>query len=271
MKFALIGNPLGHTLSPAIHNRLFELAGISASYEAISILPENLAAELPGLFTSYTGFNVTIPHKSAVIPFLSETTGFASLCGAVNTVDCQTRAGYNTDGAGMRLALDAAGLSARGKTAVLGAGGTARTAAFLAVQAGGTVTVIARNIRRAQAIAEDLEKKLKLRIRIEAALPDENFDLLINATPVGMFPKTNESPLAAGALSRVGGVFDAVYNPEETVLLKEARKKNIPAAGGMLMLVGQAAEAQKLWYGAAFEQNDILETAYLSSEHNNFT
>jgi shikimate dehydrogenase len=256
------------------------LSGLEASYEAFDVPPDRLPAELSRLF-EFDGFNVTLPHKSAVMPYLSQISGFARLCGAVNTVSSVGKTGYNTDSDGLAAALSSAGLPLTGKVAVLGAGGTARTAAFLAIRnVGGTipvvpegqglgnaagsceVTLVARNLARARAIADDAYDRLGAHIRVCETLPeDERFDLLINATPVGMFPNMNACPLRLEQLRQAGGVFDAIYNPGETMLVKEARALGIPSSGGMFMLVFQAVAAQKIWYGARFKDADLAELA----------
>lgn len=261
-KFALIGYPLGHTMSPFIQNRLFELAGINANYQVMEIPPSQLEGKMPSLL-KLDGFNVTIPHKCAIIPLLQELDKTASLYGSVNTVHCQNGAakGYNTDSFGFLKALSTAGIDLSGNVAILGAGGAARTFAFESVLSGCSVTLCVRqqDITQARELSAELERlspQGAVSIKSLDQVP-ENTDLIINATPVGMYPETNASPILADFLNGVKAVFDAIYNPAETVLLKEARKAGARAVGGMAMLVWQAARAQEIWHGISFKESDI--------------
>lgn len=259
-KFAVIGHPIAHTMSPFIHSRLFESAGINASYFVLDIPPEDLPARLESL-RGLCGFNATIPHKQAVIPLLDSLDPKAADFGSVNTVknDSGRLCGFTTDGEGFTQALRAAGVGLTGHTAVLGAGGAARAVAFECVLAGGEVTVAARphSIPAAERLAEDL-RRLVPGARVGSCGISElsgPIDLLVNATPAGMYPKTDACPAEAETIRKARCVFDAVYNPGETELLRRARSLGVRAIGGMGMLVRQAAAAQKLWFGADFSEN----------------
>ena len=258
LRLGLLGYPLIHTLSPSIHEKLFSLSGRRGQYT----LFESEQATADGGWWFLDGFNVTIPHKQAVMPFLNRLDESALLYGAVNTVCCGTeRVGYNTDCLGLERALLTAGLNAKGHVLVCGCGGAGQMAAVWCLKAGCRVTVAVRprGLEAAFLWAEALRGT-----DIAVLTYDElkgPYDLLINATPAGMFPHTDAMPVSDGILSRVGQVFDTVYNPADTLLLQKARQLSLPAAGGLLMLVWQAAAAHRIWYGAEFSEEDIAAVA----------
>lgn len=260
--FVVIGSPLGHSMSPFIHEKLFAKKGIKAEYGMREIPPGQLAEQKEAL-AALDGFNITIPHKEAIIPLLDGLDSRAALYGAVNTVRCEggRMIGYNTDCAGFLRALGGAEVSLGSRVAVLGAGGAARMMVFEAAAVGAKVTIAARpsGLARAQAVKREAEEKLS-GTSIEVTTLQElqgDFDLLCNGTPVGMFPHPDACPVDPAVLDRVGAVFDAVYNPADTVLLREAAKRGIPTVGGMPMLVWQAAVAQEIWFPVTFTQEEV--------------
>lgn len=273
--FAVIGHPIGHTMSPFIHAELFKLNHIDADYSVVDISPESLETEIPELLGRLDGFNVTIPYKSAVIPFLDTVEGVAKEYGSVNTVRCSDKSGRTTDPIGFVRALGAAGIGLNGKVAVLGAGGVCRVFAGEAARAGCDVTfgVLESDIPAAEAIISDISghhPDFRAGIVKISELSGE-FDLLVNATPVGMFPKVGNMPVQKELLKGCKAVFDAVYNPENTALITAARECGCKAQGGMPMLVWQAAAAQEIWLGVEFEQSAVervitAATAYMN-EH----
>lgn len=260
--YAVIGFPISHTMSPFIHGRLFALSGVRARYRSVEIPPARLGDFLPEL-RALDGFNITIPHKRAIIPMLDALGGEAETFGSVNTVknDGGSLTGYTTDGKGFGRALEAAGAPAGGSTFLLGAGGAARAIAFELALRGSRVTVAAREHSRdaARALCADIREKVP-GAKMESCLLGEltgSCDLLVNATPVGMYPKTGDCPVDAGVVQNASFVFDAVYNPNETALVRLAGKLGVPARGGMGMLVWQAAAAQEIWTGASFRADDV--------------
>ena len=261
-RFALVAHPAGHTMSPFLHSRLFALRGEDASYGAADILPGGLAAAMPRL-RRLSGFNVSIPHKRAIIPLLDSCDEKAAAAGSVNTVRNEggRLTGHTTDGEGFRRALEAAGQGIGGKTAVLGAGGAARAIVFEALRAGGEVTVAARphSLDAALALAADARKKIP-GARVSACLISKlrgSRDLLVNATPAGMFPKTDGCAAPADLIERSSCVFDAVYNPCVTRLLSLAKSLGKTAVGGTGMLVCQAAASEELWLGERFSSSEL--------------
>ena len=259
-RFALIGHPLGHSMSPLIHEKLFALSGIEdASYELIDIAPENIP-ESRQLIESLRGLNVTIPHKQSVIRLVDVIAESAERYNSVNCINCDngTLTGYNTDCDGfLRSAKE---LPIGGNVVILGCGGVGRMMATECYLHGAQLTVTERDLPRAQALAGELQSRFpdaKGTVRVMEAPPAEDFDLLMNATPVGMYPRTDACPVADAVIERSGRVFDVIYNPTETQLIRRAKALGKDAVGGSAMLVWQAAVAQSIWNGTQFAPEDI--------------
>lgn len=269
--FSLIGYPVGHTMSPFIHKELFRLSGLDADYTVLSLSPEELPKAKEQLL-GLSGFNVTIPHKQAVIDLLDETSPKAALFSSVNTVK-NTEGylhGYTTDGDGFLQALRAGGIRPGGKALVLGSGGVSRVMAFELAEAAYfpdlTICVRESGLSSAHALAEALqkhmdaqEKQIWLRVcQYEELDPNEQFALAVNGTPAGMHPNNHTiPPLPEELYQNIYAAFDAVYNPEYTLFLQKAEKAGAIAVGGMDMLVWQAAAAHKIWYGAEFDTEAV--------------
>ena len=271
--FAVIGHPIGHTMSPFIHAELFRLNGIDGDYAIVDIAPDTLGTEIPRLLRELDGFNVTIPYKSAVIPFLDAVEGVAKEYGSVNTVRCADRSGRTTDPTGFVRALAAADIPLSGHVAILGAGGVCRVFAGEAARAGCSVTfgVLESDIPSAEAIIAGI-RAYHPNFRAEVVRITElrgTFDLLVNATPVGMYPKVNAMPVDRELLKSCAAVFDAVYNPENTALLTAAREAGCKAQGGMPMLVWQAAAAQEIWLGVEFDPQEVVKVIASATEYMN--
>lgn len=247
--YALIGHPLGHSLSPQIHRALLAAAHLEGDYRLLDIAPEDLANRLPELQT-LRGFNVTIPHKQAVLSAMAELDEKAALFGAVNTVAVRGGKfyGYNTDCYGFLRSLSAAGIPLAGRVLVLGTGGVARMFAFEAVLAGAAVTLAARTPSKGCALAAEIAEKCGRAVTVtDFNSVTGDWDLIVNGTPVGLFPKADACPLEPGVLAHTAAVFDAIYNPKETRLLRLARQNGAKVVNGLPMLVWQAAVAQEIW------------------------
>ena len=261
LKFAVIGHPIGHTMSPFIHKKLFALKGINVEYSTLDIPPESLEKEMTETLSKLDGYNVTIPHKQLILPFLSHIDDTAKKYNAVNCVlktNKETH-GFSTDAFGFTQALKASGVALKGKVLVLGAGGAARTLAREAADMGCEVTFAVRSLDlfNAKELAGWLiENGGKATATTLDKITGE-YDLLINATPVGMYPHCDAMPISKEQVSRCKAVFDAVYNPEKTMLLKTAEELNIKTVGGMAMLVWQAVKTHWYWYGGEFEVGEI--------------
>ncbi len=257
--YRLIGHPLGHSMSPQIHERLFALEGRADSYTLFSFPPEELEAQIPVL-RGLDGFNITIPYKQAILPYLDSLDDSAALYGAVNTVRMQggRMTGYNTDCDGFLRTMQAHEFSLQTSVCVAGAGGVGRMFAIEAVRQGAALTIAVRDPAKGQALAQEIGERFGCPVQVSPldAL-DRPFGLIINATPVGMSPKTGVSPLPKSVVAQAGAVFDCIYNPRETRLLQDAREAGVPAAGGMEMLVWQAAVAHEIWHGSRFSSAQI--------------
>ncbi len=260
-KFALIGHPLGHSMSPLIHEKLFALSGMQdSSYELIDIAPENIA-DSRELLESLRGLNVTIPHKQAVIKLVDELGESALRYNSVNCInnDNGRLIGYNTDCDGFLRSAEL--LPIGGNVAILGCGGVGRMIAIETALHGGNITlaVIPQDFKNAQLLmAEILAKCSDACVRIvDISDLDGSYDLLINATPVGMYPKVNACAVSDKVIENSLSVFDVIYNPTETLLMKKARALGKTAVGGASMLVYQAVKAHEIWYGGKFSTEDV--------------
>lgn len=260
-RFALIGYPLGHTMSPPIHKKLFELSGMEGSYEAVAIEPERFEEALPQLM-QLDGFNITIPYKQKIIPHCKKLHETAARYGAVNVLDCRTGIGYNTDCVGFLQSLQGIGLE--GEVLICGAGGVGRMFAVEAALHGAAVTLAVRegSVSGAQELAGEIGEKVPgAAVRVltypQLEKEDTRYRWLINATPVGMFPNCDAMVVSQKVLERVENIFDAIYNPVRTRLMQEGERLGCRVIGGMGMLVWQAAQAHTHWYGAQFKREDM--------------
>ena len=265
----LIGYPLGHSLSPKLHNAALRYCDLQGEYSLFPIGPDDTQS-LKGVVGrvrsgEITGVNVTIPHKQAIIPFLDELTKTAEAIGAVNTIYLRNNQliGDNTDAPGFLTDLKkfltespshrtGDGLRVREKKAlVLGAGGSARAVVYALLKDGWNVILAARRIKQAQQFV-DLYTNYQLQIADFTLLNIElsNIALIVNTTPVGMNPNTDQSPWPENyPFPQHAAIYDLVYNPGETRLVKEARVQGLSAITGRGMLIEQAALAFQLWTG----------------------
>ncbi len=258
--FALLGKPVGHSLSPAMQTAAFKALGIDACYLAFEVEREDLAPVLNGARKmGFGGINITVPHKEAAFALATEVDRTAGLTGAVNTlvpVDTGWK-GYNTDVAGFMDALEIdLGFTPRGRrAAILGAGGAARAALVGLAQGGATeIIVAARKTEKAQKLAEELSPSLpsaKLTAMDVGKLPSVlcSGDLLVSATPLGLDPG-GKWPWAMDTLERSILVYDMAYSRlGHTSLETQARKAGLVSASGARMLLMQGAKAFALWTG----------------------
>lgn len=269
-KFGLIGYPLGHSMSPLIHRELFKINNIDAGYELVEINPENFTNAFEAV-KGFDGFNVTIPHKIAVIPQLNALSERAELFGAVNTVENKNGVltGHNTDCYGFLRALAMAEIELQGKVLVCGCGGVSRMFAFETILAGADLTIAVRDadVEAGQQIVDEIESKLgKTAKLITLDEVDGAFDLIINGTPVGMHPNTDACVLPKEKVQKAKAVFDAVYNPLETRLIRYAKDAGIQFSNGLPMLVWQAAVAQEIWFGVKFSNEQIKPVIKITEE-----
>jgi shikimate dehydrogenase len=244
--FGIIGRPVEHSLSPAMHNAAFQTLGINAVYVAFPVADLKLAvAGLRGL--NIGGVSVTIPFKEDIIPLLDELDPQAARMGAVNTVvNREGRlVGYNTDWLGALAALKEETTIANKHFLILGAGGAARAIVFGIREEGGRVSLTDVDAHRAAVLAQEFGSEALS----PAALSQCPATGLINATPVGMAPQAHNIPIDPNLLSRFDLVMDIVYRPLETRLLKEARAQGCLTIDGLQMLIHQGAAQFELWTG----------------------
>ena len=263
-KYAILGYPLKHTMSPPIHKRLFELEGKTAEYEICELPPEELTVKADYL-NSLGGYNITIPFKVDIIKYLDELDDSAKRYNSVNCVVNRDgkNIGFNTDCYGFLRSLEAENISLSGKVLQIGCGGVGRMMAIEAALHGADLTIVSlpefiKGAEEAAAEAKKLAPNAKIKIITHDQISGE-FDLLVNASPVGMFPKTEECPVAEDVVKSCKNVFEVIYNPDVTMLMKIAEKNNIKAVGGMAMLVWQAVVAHEIWSGAKYKDEDIAE------------
>ena len=257
--FALIGDPVEQSPSPAMHNAALRALGLNCAYIALRVPKSMLTDAIAGVRAlGIAGLNVTIPHKIGIVGLLDEFDESAGLVGAVNTVKNNRGKliGFNTDGEGALRALEGKIGSVKGKEVVLlGAGGAARAIAFSIARAGARLTIANRTVSRARALASTIEQKLKVNVevaslgRAELTKALKNAGVLINATSVGMHPKTNKTLVSASMMHRGLVVYDIVYEPLRTKLLREARRAGGKTIDGLGMLVHQGALAFEIWTG----------------------
>jgi len=258
---AVIGAPVGHSLSPAMHNAAFAAAGLNYVYVAFHV--DDVGACLTGMraLRSFRGMSVTIPHKIAVMPHLDEIDAMAINVGSVNTiVNEQGRLiGSTTDGLGTLKAFADAGVSLAGKRVLfLGAGGAVRSVAFAFADLAGVahITLLGRSPEKVAALADDLTTKTKCAIAtgdLSADLADAmaTHDIVVQGTPIGMYPHAGQSAVPRELLRAEQVVFDMVYRPLKTRLIEDAEAAGCAAILGIDMLVNQAALQFETWTGVA--------------------
>ncbi|MBQ3160988.1 MAG: shikimate dehydrogenase [Oscillospiraceae bacterium] len=262
-KYGLLGYPLGHTMSPPIHKRLFELDGkADAEYEVCEFAPEILADKIEYL-NSLGGYNITIPYKVEIIRHIDGLDESAKRYNSVNCVAVKDgkHIGYNTDCYGFLRSLEAGGARLDGKVLQIGCGGVGRMMAIEAALHGADLTIVSlpEFIAGAEAAADEaraLNPDAKIKVITHDKIEGE-FDLLMNASPVGMFPKVDDCPVSEDVIKNCKCVFDVIYNPNVTKLMQIAQDNGIKAIGGMAMLVWQAVVAHEIWDGAKYRDEDI--------------
>jgi shikimate dehydrogenase len=257
--FGILGRPVAHSLSPAMHNAAFRHLGVNAVYVAFPVTDFCKAvAGLRGL--GIGGVSVTIPFKEEIIPLIDELDPQAARIGAVNTVVNRDGrlVGYNTDWLGAVAALTAK-ISLKGRhVLILGAGGASRAIAFGVIHQGGKVTLTDLDAARAQALARDVGAE---------AIPPEALErcpatVLVNATPVGMAPDLDGIPINPDLLGRFETVMDIVYQPLQTRLLKEAEAHGCATIDGLRMLIHQGAAQFELFTGRPAPGEIMARAAY---------
>lgn len=259
-QYTLIGHPLGHSMSPFIHERLFALAGREASYTLTDLAPEQLPAAA-GSLRQLQGFNITIPHKMAILPMLDALDESAARYQSVNCVAQKNGKliGYNTDCDGFTLSVK--DFPMHGKVLLVGCGGVGRMMALEALRCGAdlTIGILPRHLSRVAAFVDDLKHQMP-QASVRYALTEdlnEPFDVLLNASPVGMYPNSTDCPVSDALIDQADYFFDVIYNPTQTVLLRKAQAQGKVVMGGAAMLVLQAVRAHEIWNGDSYTPEQI--------------
>jgi shikimate dehydrogenase len=255
----LFGNPVAHSLSPLLHNYILQEMGYNYIYLPFAIPRERLKDAVNAIRgLNFRGVNVTIPHKEAVIPYLDDISPAAAACGAVNVISNENGRlrGYNTDGAGFIASLQEAGVPLQGRALFIGAGGAARSlAASLAAEGISQLDFIDIDLPRAETLADSLALS---HVSAAAYLMSKDkitelaslCNIIINCTPIGMYPAIDESPVATLDMLQPGTVVcDIIYNPLNTRFLAMGQARGLKTINGLSMFVNQAALSLEIWLG----------------------
>lgn len=259
--YCIFGNPVRHSLSPAMHNLAFEKFNINAKYVAFE--PDNIESAVSAMRTlGILGASITIPFKVDVMECIDKIDPMAKDIGSVNTlknIDGKIH-GYNTDGLGAVKALTEAGKKIKNLSIlILGNGGGARAIAFSMLHFGANVMVAGRNLNKVKKLTSDLEKRYSgvspfLISKLSSEIMGK-IDVIINTTPLGMYPKEGMSPLKSELLTKKHTVFDIIYSPEMTKLLLDAKQAGAKIVKGGDMLVNQGVEQFRIWTGKKVSTN----------------
>ncbi len=257
--FGIIGDPVEHTLSPGMHNAAFKKLDMNNIYVPFHVKAEELEDAIAGAYAlGIRGLNITIPHKTEVIKYLDYLDIAAGLIGAVNTIELGKNGavGHNTDGIGAVRAINEITSVKNKKVMILGAGGGARAVAFQILLSGAKNLVISnRTIEKASELRDDLVEKLEPNVQVtdlghELETELQDTDILVNTTPIGMYPNISQKPLVTADMMHEDLVVnDIVYNPLKTGLLEEAEKAGAKPISGVKMLIYQGVESFKIWTG----------------------
>jgi shikimate dehydrogenase len=247
--YGIIGDPVAHSLSPVMHNAAFDKIGIDAVYLAFLVSPEEVGDAIRGAKSlGIAGLNVTIPLKEKAL-FFVDVEEVAKKIGAVNTIDFSSGVGYNTDGIGsLRILKEVVGKIKGKNVLIVGAGGAAKAISFYLDAEGARVTIANRTKERGAQLASKLRNADFISLGVELEKRIEASDVLINATSVGMHPNEDATLVRADMMHPDLVVFDIVYNPLETKLLREAKRAGVKkTVDGVKMLVYQGAASFRIW------------------------
>jgi shikimate dehydrogenase len=269
--YGVIGDPIEHSLSPIIHNAAFAALGLESVFLAFRVKPAEIGNAVNGMRAlGIYGLNVTMPHKTTVIPHLDEVDKIARFLNAVNTIHNKNGKlwGFNTDGVGALKALRENGVDPKGKKVLLlGAGGASRAIAYAIAHEADELVILNRTVKPARDLARQLRQLLPKKISAEALSPEAiednlmDSEVLINATSIGMKPNVNETPVNPKWLRTNLAVMDIVYNPIETKLAKIAKEAGAKVVSGVEMLIYQGAASFEIWTGKSAPIQVMRKTA----------
>lgn len=247
--YGIIGNPIGHSLSPLLHSLIYEQLGHLAQYSRFPVDPANISEVIPAIKAlGLRGINVTSPHKQAILPYLDALSPAAEAIGAVNTVSIREDGsswGDNTDAYGFAESLVRFGVEIPGKRFVLCGNSGAGKAVVYALETGGAADVLVASTDPSKGIPYSELPGLSPR------------DVIVNCTPVGMHPKINQSVVDKAALSRFGAAVDLIYNPIETMFMQRAATLGLTTFNGLWMLIYQGIRSFELWTGEDISRLDV--------------
>jgi shikimate dehydrogenase len=266
MSYGLLGEKLGHSYSKIIHEECYKIENLNYSYELIEIEKENLKEiEKKIRNKNLYGVNITIPYKTEFIKYLDDISENAKAIGAVNTVYLKNNKliGDNTDYYGFKLTLEYNSIDCKNKDVyILGSGGSARAILKCILDLGGKAHIVSRDKNQAEEKFKNTFKNINYLEYSELDNINKNNNILINCTPIGMYPKVENAPIKEDIIEKFEAVVDIVYNPEITKLLKYAKDKNIKYVNGLFMLVAQAVKAEELWGNVEGNLIEIIEKIY---------
>lgn len=264
--YAVIGDPIEHSLSPAMHNAGYAALGIAAEYQRFHVKPGRLAAAVEGLCAlGFSGWNVTLPYKEKIIPLLDTLTPQAERAGAVNTVKIEKgqRLGHNTDGDGFILSIEGKMNGFKGKKAVLlGAGGACKGIALALAERGMKIHILNRTPEKAEALVRLLERAGGTAAAGAFAAGDwlKDVDLLVQTTSAGL--QAEPYPFSVQGIAKQALVVDIIFNPRETAFLLEAKKQGCRTLNGLDMLLYQGALAWEFWLGGQAPVEGMRQALY---------
>lgn len=245
-RFAVIGDPIAHSLSPILHKEIYGQLGIKAEFEKIHVPSDSLQTFM--VANNLDGYNVTIPHKQTVIPFLDELHESAQIIGAVNCI--HDGKGYNTDWVGFLKAMEINNVELSGKDCViLGAGGAARAVAYALFQANvKSISIVNRTQEKAEELSLWIQQVSNNNtITHEHTNTSHHVDIIVNCTPLGMWPDTESMPKMEIQKGQI--LADTIYNPMETTWLKNGKKLGAITIGGLDMFIAQGLASADIWFG----------------------
>lgn len=259
MNFGLTGNPLGHSLSKVIHTELFKLKNVNYDYELYP--DEDIEKVFENTLSRLDGFNITIPYKTDIINFVDEIDDKVKLYNSCNTVVNKNGKyyGYNTDVYGFLNSLKRCNVDLKNKKVlVLGSGGVSRMMAFECAINGSNVFITSRNYKKCCNIRDEIAQRLGININVVSQHEvNNNFDIVLNGTPCGMYPNELNLPIPFCKINKVPFIFDTIYNPKETLLTVLAKYCGHKAENGLFMLVEQGAVAQKHFCGLEYSFEEV--------------
>lgn len=251
--YGLFGNPLGHSISPQIHQKIYDTVGVKAAYKTFEIAEDQLSLALQAMqVLDIRGANVTIPYKQQFIPLLDSVSALAERLNSVNTIKQHQGqlTGYNTDYDGIALTFKQRNWTVKGKKVViLGSGGASQAAAhYFNDQGALSISIVSRSARNQKGEWQYLDYE---------ALSSQSGDILVNCTPIGMYPNVDASPIRKEDVQSFQLIFDMTYNPAETLLLKWANELGKKHTNGLDMLVGQAIRSVEIWEECQFSAEEV--------------